>query len=79
MKLRAEHHAGKKWAGVDVKKRKICEDALKEGVAEPLTLKAQVIKTAVEISTLLLRIDDQIYASREREARKPRESASDKR
>ncbi|MEM2902525.1 MAG: thermosome subunit alpha [Candidatus Bathyarchaeia archaeon] len=79
MKLRAEHHAGKKWAGVDARKRTICEDVLKEGIIEPYPLKAQVIKTAAEISTLLLRIDDQIYASRSREARKPREIPQDKR
>jgi len=78
MNLRAQHSAGKKWAGVDAKKRAICEDALKEGIIEPHTLKAQVLKTAAEISTLLLRIDDQIYASKEREARKPREPIPEK-
>jgi chaperonin GroEL (HSP60 family) len=78
MNLRAQHSAGKKWAGVDAKKRAICEDALKEGIIEPHTLKAQVLKTAAEISTLLLRIDDQIYASKERETRKPRETIPEK-
>ena len=61
--LRARHEKGEKWAGVDVFAGKI-EDMWKLGVYEPLAVKKQIIKSATEAATMLLRIDDVIAAGR---------------
>jgi len=37
-------------------------DAIKEGIIEPLKIKTQAIKSATEVSELILRIDDVISA-----------------
>ena len=60
--LKSEHDKGKKWAGVDVFSGKIM-DAWKAGVIEPLKIKTQAIKSASEVTELILRIDDVIAAS----------------
>ncbi len=57
--LKAQHDAGKKWAGIDVHAGKVM-DAWKAGVIEPLKIKTQAIKSAAEVSELILRIDDVI-------------------
>jgi chaperonin GroEL (HSP60 family) len=51
-----------KWFGIDVMKGKLF-DAWKSGVIEPLKIKTQPIKSASEVSELILRIDDVIAAS----------------
>jgi thermosome len=61
--LRARHEKGEKWAGVDVFVGKI-KDMWKLGVYEPLAVKKQIIKSATEAATMLLRIDDVIAAGR---------------
>jgi len=61
--LGARHEKGEKWAGVDVFAGKI-EDMWKLGVYEPLAVKKQIIKSATEATTMLLRIDDVIAAGR---------------
>jgi thermosome len=61
--LGARHEKGEKWAGVDVFAGKI-EDMWKLGVYEPLVVKKQIIKSATEAATMLLRIDDVIAAGR---------------
>jgi chaperonin GroEL (HSP60 family) len=61
--LRARHEKGEKWAGVDVFAGKI-EDMWKLGVYEPLAVKKQIIKSATEAATMLLRIDDVIAAGK---------------
>jgi thermosome len=61
--LRARHEKGEKWAGVDVFAGKI-KDMLKLGVYEPLAVKKQIIKSATEAATMLLRIDDVIAAGK---------------
>jgi thermosome len=61
--LRACHEKGEKWAGVDVFTGKI-EDMWKLGVYEPLAVKKQIIKSATEAATMLLRIDDVIAAGK---------------
>jgi chaperonin GroEL (HSP60 family) len=61
--LRARHEKGEKWAGVDVFAGKI-KDMWKLGVCEPLAVKKQIIKSATEAATMLLRIDDVIAAGR---------------
>ena len=63
--LGARHEKGEKWAGVDVFAGKI-EDMWKLGVYEPLAVKKQIIKSATEATTMLLRIDDVIAAGKMR-------------
>jgi T-complex protein 1 subunit gamma len=57
--LRAKHSTGadaRNW-GVDGNKGEICDMAA-AGLWEPMAVKAQTIKTAVEAACMLLRIDD---------------------
>ncbi|MGQ9552192.1 MAG: thermosome subunit beta [Candidatus Bathycorpusculaceae bacterium] len=61
--LRARHEKGEKWAGVDVFEGKI-KDMEKLEVYEPLAVKKQVIKSATEASTMILKIDDVIAAGK---------------
>jgi chaperonin GroEL (HSP60 family) len=63
--LRARHGKGEKWAGVDVFTGRI-KDMLRLGVYEPLAVKKQIIKSATEAATMLLRIDDVIAAGKTR-------------
>ena len=62
--LRAKHEKpGGEYFGVDVYKGEIA-DMLKEGVLEPLRIKAQAIKSASEAAIMIMRIDDVIAASK---------------
>ena len=61
--LRAKHKEGQKWAGVNVFDGKI-DDMHKLEVLEPVLVKKQVIKSAVEAASMILKIDDIISASR---------------
>jgi archaeal chaperonin len=61
--LTAAHKEGKKTAGIEVFKGKVA-DMWKEGVIEPLAVKIQALKSAVEASSMILRIDDVIAASK---------------
>ncbi|PIU29600.1 thermosome subunit [Candidatus Woesearchaeota archaeon CG07_land_8_20_14_0_80_44_23] len=60
--IKAAHDKGEKWAGIDVFSGKII-DAVKEGIIEPLKIKTQAIKSASEVSIMILRIDDIIASS----------------
>ena len=60
--LKAAHDKGQKCAGVDVFKGKVV-DSWKDGVIEPVKIKTQAIKSATEVSTMILRIDDVIASS----------------
>jgi len=55
--MKSKHDSGMAWAGIDVFKGKV-EDAWKVGVIEPLKIKTQAIKSASEVTELILRIDD---------------------
>ncbi len=57
--LRARHEKGEVWAGVDVLGGKV-GDIAKINIYEPLAVKKQIIKSASEASTLILKIDDVI-------------------
>jgi len=57
--LKAKHDKNIKWAGIDVFSGKVV-DAWKVGVVEPLRIKTQAIKSASEVSEMILRIDDVI-------------------
>ena len=61
--LRATHDKGEKWAGVDVFEGKV-NDMRELEVYEPLVVKKQVIKSATEAATMILKIDDVIAAGR---------------
>lgn len=61
--IKAAHEEGKKWAGVDVSTGKII-DMQQAHVLEPLKVKTQAIKSASEVSVMILRIDDVIAAGK---------------
>ena len=63
MRLRQLHSEGKVNAGVNVLEGKIEEDMTKINVVEPAIVKKQVIKSATEAATTILKIDDIIAAS----------------
>lgn len=59
--LKSAHDKGKKWAGINVFTGKL-QDALKEGIIEPLPVKTQAVTAAAEVAIMILRIDDIIVA-----------------
>ncbi|MGQ9551708.1 MAG: thermosome subunit beta [Candidatus Bathycorpusculaceae bacterium] len=61
--LRARHEKGEAWAGVEVNEGKV-QDMLKMDVFEPLTVKKQIIKSATEAASMILKIDDIIAAGK---------------
>jgi len=61
--LRAKHKEGEKWAGVNVFGGKL-DDMWKLEVLEPALVKKQIIKSAVEAASMILKIDDIIAASK---------------
>jgi len=61
--LRVQHEKGKVWTGVNVFSGKV-EDMEKLEVLEPLAVKNQMIKSATEAATMILRIDDVITAGK---------------
>jgi thermosome len=63
--LKARHEKGELWAGIEVISGK-AQDMTKAGVYEPLAVKKQIIKSATEASTMLLKIDDVIAAGKSR-------------
>lgn len=60
--LKMKHDGKMKWAGIDVFKGKVV-DAWEMGVIEPLKIKTQAVKSASEVSEMILRIDDVIAGS----------------
>lgn len=61
--LRSRHEKGEMWAGIEVIAGKV-QDMFKAGVIEPLAVKKQIIKSATEASTMILKIDDVIAAGK---------------
>jgi archaeal chaperonin len=61
--LRAKESKGSKWIGVDVKNT-IVADMFKQNVLEPVVVKEQIVKSATEAASMLLRIDDVIASSK---------------
>ncbi len=77
MRLRQLHSEGKVNAGVNVLEGKIEEDMTKINVVEPAIVKKQVIKSATEAATTILKIDDIIAASPlKKEEKKGKEESS---
>jgi thermosome len=61
--LRARHNKGQIWAGVDVNEGKV-NNMNKANVFEPLAVKKQIIKSATEAATMILKIDDVIASGK---------------
>ena len=61
--LRTRHQKGETWAGVDVLAGKV-EDMTKINVYEPLAVKKQIIKSANEAASMILKIDDVIASQK---------------
>lgn len=61
--LRAKQSKGSKWMGIDARNARIT-DMSKLDIMEPLAVKEQVIKSATEVASMILRIDDVIASSK---------------
>ena len=63
--LRAHHEKGGTWIGIEVTSGKV-RDMAEVGVFEPLAVKKQIIKSATEAASMILKIDDVIAAGKMR-------------
>ena len=61
--LRSKHDQGETWYGIEVREGKT-QDMSKIGVFEPITVKKQIIKSATEAATMILKIDDVIASGK---------------
>ena len=61
--LRSRHEKGETWAGIEVNSG-IVQDMTKAGVYEPVAVKRQIIKSAYEAASLILKIDDVIASGK---------------
>ena len=61
--LRSKQAKGPKWSGIDARSGKIV-DMSKLDIVEPLSVKEQIIKSATEVASMILRIDDVIASSK---------------
>jgi thermosome len=61
--LRVRHEKGETWAGIEVHSGKV-QDMNQSGVFEPLAVKKQIVKSAAEAASMILKIDDVIAAGK---------------
>jgi archaeal chaperonin len=61
--LRSRHEKGETWAGIEVNSGKV-QDMAKANVYEPLAVKRQIIKSATEAASMILKIDDVIASGK---------------
>ncbi len=61
--LRASHEKGQTWAGINIAEGKVA-DMTKLNVYEPLAVKKQIIKSANEAASMILKIDDVISTAK---------------
>ncbi|TMI55421.1 thermosome subunit, partial [Candidatus Bathyarchaeota archaeon] len=61
--LRAAHENKGLWSGINVHTGQV-SDMWKEGVLEPVKVKEHAIGSAVEVASMILRIDDVIAAAK---------------
>ena len=61
--LRSKQAKGSKWSGIDARSGKIV-DMSKLDIVEPLSVKEQIIKSATEVASMILRIHDVIASSK---------------
>ena len=62
VKLRARQSEGKKWSGINAKEGRVA-DMLTQNIVEPVVVKEQIIKSATEAASMILKIDDVIAIS----------------
>ncbi len=63
--LRARHEKGEVWAGIEVHSGKV-KDMREVSIFEPLAVKKQIIKSATEAASMIIKIDDIIAAGKMR-------------
>jgi chaperonin GroEL (HSP60 family) len=63
MDLRKLHAEGKVYAGIDALEGKVRENMIEANVIEPILVKEQVLKSATEAASAILKIDDVIAAA----------------
>ena len=78
MKLRQLHSEGKIHAGIDVINSRVEEDMTKINVVEPVIVKRNILKSATEAATTILKIDDIIAASPLKKEKKEKEEEKGK-
>ena len=61
--MQSRHEKGELWVGLNAIEGKVA-DMTEIDVYEPMQVKAQAVKSATEASTLLLKIDDVIAATK---------------
>ena len=61
--IRAKHGQGKKWFGINVRTGKV-SDMMADHVIEPAAVKEQIIRSATEAASMILRIDDVIASGK---------------
>jgi thermosome len=61
--LRSKHEKGETWTGIEVRSGKV-QDMTQASVFEPLAVKKQLIKSATEAASMILKIDDVIAAGK---------------
>jgi thermosome len=74
--LRAKHEKGETWAGIEVVSGKV-QDMRDAGVFEPLSVKKQVVKSATEAASMILKIDDVIAAAKTKVPSPPKEKGEE--
>jgi len=73
LELRSRHENGDRSAGIDVLHCRI-GDMTRLGVYEPLSVKEQIIKSATDVASMIIRIDAILRCRNEETTRKPSES-----
>jgi thermosome len=74
--LRARHEKNETWAGIEVISGKV-QDMREAEVFEPLSVKKQVIKSATEAASMILKIDDVIAAAKMKPPSVPKEKGEE--
>jgi len=73
VELRAKHGEGKIWYGISVMDGGVA-DIYEKGIFEPVKVKEQIIKSATDAASMILRIDDVIAAGKMKETKPPKPS-----
>src|SRR5487761_485557 len=63
VEFRAKHSQEKKWFGINVRTGKV-SDMMGDNVVEPAAVKEQIIRSATEAASMILRIDDVIASGK---------------
>ncbi len=63
VEIRAKHGQEKKWFGINVRTGKV-SDMMGDNVVEPAAVKEQIIRSATEAASMILRIDDVIASGK---------------